>query len=72
MSDIGSRLPMKMNDIVETDDMIRKWIESRLFENKSKIAALQRQILAAEQDLAQCEARLKMLDNVVDTTAVEK
>lgn len=84
MSDIGSNLPVPIKPIEETRAMKKKWLAAKKQECKSKIVHLkqmiedlvqgkipeiERQILAAEQELEQYNASEKYLDNSVDAQA---
>lgn len=85
MSDIGSNLPVSLK-YTETRQMTLKWIKSKKQECKSKIVhfkqaiedlmqgkipEIERQILAAEQELKQLEAHEAAINASVDTQAVE-
>lgn len=80
MSDLGSSYPVVIQ-VNETRAMKLKWIESRKQEAKSKLVhfkqaiedlikgkvpEIERQILAAEQELAQLESQELLLKNSVD------
>jgi hypothetical protein len=85
MSDIGSSYPIEIR-VNETKAMKLKWIESRKQEAKSKLVhfkqaiedlikgkvpEIERQILAAEQELAQLEYQEINLKNSVDAEEVK-
>lgn len=87
MSDIGSNLPVPMKQVVETKAMKKRWLLAKRQEAVSKIAhfkqkiddllngeipSIERQILAAEQELEDANAKLKWLESSIDTQAVEE
>jgi hypothetical protein len=84
MADLGSSYPVQIN-VTETKAMKLKWVESRKQEAKSKLVhfkqaiedlvkgkvpEIERQILAAEQELAQLEYQETNLKNSVDAEQV--
>lgn len=86
MSDIGSSLPVPVKNTVETKAMKLKWLQAAKQERISKIVHLnqaiqdlrqgkipeiERQIMAAEQELRNLEATEKIVAESVETTAAE-
>lgn len=85
MADIGSSYPIALQ-VKETKEMQLKWIAARKQECRSKISHgkqaiedlvkgkvpdIERQILHAEQELAQLEAHEKMLISAIDTEEIK-
>lgn len=85
MSDIGQHLPVPVKQTVQTKDMLLKWTQSAKQEQISKIVhlkqaiedllkgripELERQILEAEQVLANLEASEQRVKDAIDTTAI--
>jgi hypothetical protein len=81
MSDIGQNLPVPVKQSVETKMMKLKWLQSAKQERiskvvhlkqaiedlvKGRIPDLERQILLAEQELANLEDTEKMVDESID------
>lgn len=50
MADIGSRLPVPLDETVETKEMKLLWLESEIRQAEAKIAACKRTLLALEQE----------------------
>lgn len=84
MADLGSSYPVQIS-VTETKAMKLKWVESRKQEAKSKLVhfkqaiedlikgkvpEIERQILAAEQELAQLEFQESNLKNSVDAEQI--
>lgn len=86
MSDIGSRLPVPINETTETKAMKMKWLQAAKQERVSKIVHLkqaiedllqgkipeiERQIMYAESELSNLVRAEELLKNSVDTSEVK-
>lgn len=86
MSDIGSSLPVPIKPAVETIMMKKKWVQARKQERisqiahlkqsiddllKGKIPEIERQILHAEQELAQLVEHEKLLESAIDSEEIK-
>lgn len=86
MSDIGSSLPVPVKTLIETREMKLKWLKAAKQEKISKIVHLkqaiedlrqgkipeiERQIMAAEQELRNLEVAEKLVAESIETTATE-
>lgn len=85
MSDIGGSYPVVMKPTIETIEMKKKWLQSAKQERiskivhwkqaiedllKGKIPEIERQILHAEQELAQFEAHEKLVQSSIDAEII--
>jgi hypothetical protein len=86
MSDIGSSLPVPVNQLRETREMKLKWLQAAKQERISKIVHLkqaiedlrqgkipeiERQIMASEQELKNLEAAEKIVLQSIETEATQ-
>lgn len=84
MSDIGSSLPVPVNQTRETKEMKLKWLQAAKQEKiskivhlkqaiedlvKGKIPAIEREILAASQELSNLELAEKQVANSIEAEA---
>lgn len=87
MSDLGSNLPVPVAQSVETKEMKLKWIQSAKQERiskivhwkqaiedliKGKIPEIERQILQAEQELANLERTEKLVVASIETPTTQE
>lgn len=87
MSDLGSILPVPVQQTVETKDMKLKWIQSAKQERiskivhlkqaiedliKGKIPEIERQILQAQQELANLERTEKIVLESIETSIIKE
>lgn len=86
MSDLGSSLPVPVNQTRETREMKLKWLQAAKQEKiskivhlkqavedlvKGKIPEIERQIMYAEQELKNLEAAEKLVVESIETSATE-
>lgn len=87
MSDLGSNLPVPIKPVIVTKAMKLKWLQSLKQEQisriahlrqaiedllKGKIPEIERQIMAAEQELKNLEDSEKLTAEALDTTATNE
>lgn len=87
MSDLGSILPVPVNQTTETKEMKLKWLQSAKQERisrivhlkqaiqdlvKGKIPEIERQILQAEQELTNLEYSEKIVTESVETSVIKE
>lgn len=87
MSDLGSILPVPVQQTLETKEMKLKWLQSAKQERiskivhlkqaiedlvKGKIPEIERQILQAQQELANLEYSEKVVTESVETSVIKE